>query len=272
MAQNLKIYVSQQSFDDEDEYEIVSSNIDLLNALLNEYLNEDEIHPASLQSYYVDYYHAQVHNGGFSQFVYNTGANERIFTLVEQGLAAMGAEQNLNLFRRAISSLQQFDEAQMEAFLDGEYFGENETRDILNQVSDDFFDLDKQENLIDHNGQWLKRHPDIYCVQDEDEWRRIVADLVAAIPNLEERKAAAEAARPRYAKLIDALCRELGLEFVKINAGNYIEYQGNRYLAWYFSTDQGTRYMLDFGDEAAMFDYQNQTEIGRIDASGFDPE
>ena len=45
MAQNLKIYVSQQSFDDEDEYEIVSSNIDLLNALLNEYLNEDEIHP-----------------------------------------------------------------------------------------------------------------------------------------------------------------------------------------------------------------------------------
>lgn len=65
MAQNLKIYVSQQSFDDEDEYEIVSSNIDLLNALLNEYLNEDEIHPASLQSYYVDYYHAQVHNGGF---------------------------------------------------------------------------------------------------------------------------------------------------------------------------------------------------------------
>ena len=27
MAQNLKIYVSQQSFDDEDEYEIVSSNI-----------------------------------------------------------------------------------------------------------------------------------------------------------------------------------------------------------------------------------------------------
>ena len=71
MAQNLKIYVSQQSFDDEDEYEIVSSNIDLLNALLNEYLNEDEIHPASLQSYYVDYYHAQVHNGGFSQFVYN---------------------------------------------------------------------------------------------------------------------------------------------------------------------------------------------------------
>lgn len=66
MAQNLKIYVSQQSFDDEDEYEIVSSNIDLLNALLNEYLNEDEIHPASLQSYYVDYYHAQVHNGGFS--------------------------------------------------------------------------------------------------------------------------------------------------------------------------------------------------------------
>ena len=96
-----------------------------------------------------------------SQFVYNTGANGRIFALVEQGLAAMGAEQNLNLFRRAISSLQQFDEAQMEAFLDGEYFGENETRDILNRVSDDFSDLDKQENLIDHNGQWLKRHPDI---------------------------------------------------------------------------------------------------------------
>ena len=272
MAQNLKIYVSQQSFDDEDEYEIVSSNIDLLNALLNEYLNEDEIHPASLQSYYVDYYHAQVHNGGFSQFVYNTGANGRIFALVEQGLAAMGAEQNLDLFRRAISSLQQFDEAQMEAFLNGEYFGENETRDILNQVSDDFFDLDKQENLIDHNGQWLKHHPDIHCVQDEEEWQRIVADLVAAIPNLEERKAAAKAARSRYAKLIDALCQAFGLEFVSINAGDFVEYQGNRYLAWYFSTDQGTRYMLDFGGEAAIFDYKNQTEIGRIDAGGFDPE
>ena len=272
MAQNLKIYVSQQSFDDDDVSEIIYSNIYLLNTLFGEYLSEDEIHPASLQSYYVDYYLAQVNNGGFSQFVYNTGANGQIFALVEQGLAAMGAEQNLNLFRRAISSLQQFDEAQMEAFLNGEYFGENETRDILNQVSDDFFDLDKQENLIDHNGQWLKRHPDIYCVQDEDEWQRIVADLVAAIPNLEERKAAAAAVRPRYAKLIDALCRELGLELVSINAGDFVEYQGNRYLAWYFSTDQGTRYMLDFGGEAAMFDYKNRTEIGRIDASGFDPE
>lgn len=139
-------------------------------------------------------------------------------------------------------------------------------------MCDDFFDLDKQENLIDHNGQWLKRHPDIYCVQDEDEWQRIVADLVAAILNLEERKAAAEAARPRYAKLIDALCRKLGLELVSINAGDFVECQGNRYLAWYFSTDQGTRYMLDFGGEAAMFDYKNRTETGRIDASGFDPE
>jgi hypothetical protein len=54
----------------------------------------------ALLSYYVDYYLAEVNNGGFAQFVYNTAWKPRVVALVKQGLSAIGALKHAELFWR----------------------------------------------------------------------------------------------------------------------------------------------------------------------------
>lgn len=67
-----QVTITKESMEDEDPYGVILSNIDIINDLLSNHVRHDEICIQSLKSYYVDYYLAQVNNGGFSQFVYNS--------------------------------------------------------------------------------------------------------------------------------------------------------------------------------------------------------
>jgi hypothetical protein len=58
------IIVTQEAMDSPDSYDLVMSNIDVVNGLFSRYLNEEEICREALYSYYVDYYLAQAYNGG----------------------------------------------------------------------------------------------------------------------------------------------------------------------------------------------------------------
>ena len=53
------ILVSQQSLGSDDSYAVIESNIDSVNALLKRLVEDEEITPEALKSYYVDYYLAQ---------------------------------------------------------------------------------------------------------------------------------------------------------------------------------------------------------------------
>ncbi len=263
-----KIYIAQSALDSHDTSEIVYSNIDLLNELFNELVYEHEAHTAALQSYYVDYYLAQVNNGGFAQFVYNSQANRKLYEQVAQGLSNMGAVQHLALFQRNLGSLKSLSETEFEDYLADDYFSdEDPVCNTLNQHNDAFYALQQQEDLTEYNANWLKHHPDLHPIANDEQWQQILHSIIAQIPNLAERQAEQENNRPRYVKIISALCQQNGNELVSINAADYIQYQGKRHFACYFNTEQGTRYMLDFGDQAAMFDYDSEEEIIRIDVS-----
>src|SRR5215510_6523910 len=95
------VIVSDQSFASTDPYDIISSNIEFVNALFGEHLRADEIAPDALRSYYVDYYLAQVNNGGFSQFVYNSHWSPLMNGYIREGLAAMKAAGHLALFNES---------------------------------------------------------------------------------------------------------------------------------------------------------------------------
>jgi len=84
------VIVSDQSFASTDPEDIIYSNVELVNALFEELLEEDEIAPDALRSYYVDYYLAQLENGGFSQFVYNSQWSPLTNGFIREGLAAKG--------------------------------------------------------------------------------------------------------------------------------------------------------------------------------------
>jgi hypothetical protein len=97
---------------------------------------------------------------------------------------------------------------------------------------------------------------------DEDEILTVIEQVSAKIPNLEQRKQQAAENQPRYFKIIEELCQQLGQELDRITIGDPShQYNGQEIVAWHFLTEQGHFYMLDLGDQALMFDDQDQQVI-----------
>ncbi len=140
------VIVSDQSVANADPCAIVYSNIELVNALFGEHLRADEIAPDALRSYYVDYYLAQVNNGGFSQFVYNSHWSPLMNGFIRDGLAAMKAVGHLALFNENAAFLDRLGADRLQAFFESEYFDSNPERDALDANNDRFY-------THQHNGQ-----------------------------------------------------------------------------------------------------------------------
>ena len=260
------IVVSSQSIESDDPYDVIYSNIRFLNDLQDQYIKVEELSENALRSYYVDFYLAQVNNGGFSQFVYNSGWDERTVRFIREGLESMGANRHLELFEESAAILDSLGPDGLEKFLEGEYFGENEERDILNRFDDKFYDLCEHEDLIELNSKWIKGHPSL-VVMSAEELNAEVERRAATLPDREARIAEALADEPRFTKLIRALCVEAGHEFLRITAGNpNHEYNGQQVLGWHFLTNQGHFYMIDADGMAMMFDGESDKQIVSIEA------
>jgi hypothetical protein len=260
------VIVSQQSYQSDEPYDIIGSNISFVNALFKAYLHTDEIAPDALRSYYVDYYLAQQDNGGFSQFVYNSRWSTLVVTWVREGLAAMGANQQLALFEESAALLNTLGEKRLELFLQSGYFDDNEERDLLNTLSDRFSILKDHENLVVLNATWLRTLPHL-VVMTIKEVEAEVQRRSIAIPDREQRIARARANEPRYVKLIRALCTQIGHQLSRITAGDPTHvYAGQPTLAWHFITDQGHHYMVEAEDKALMFRGDTQECIAQVAA------
>lgn len=259
------VIVSDRSFASSEPYDIIESNISVVNVMFEEHLRADEIAPDAMCSYWVDYYLAQVKNGGFSQFVYNSRWALAIISAVAEGLRAMGAKEHAALFARGREQVRALGERRLCAYFESEYFGKNRTRDRLNAINDEFFETDRREDLIEHNAAWLRGLPDL-VVLSIDQMRAEIDRRAAALPDLDERIATARANEPRYTKLIRALCEAAGQELSHVTAGDPgHEYQGQNTLAWHFISDRGHHYMVETEDAAIMFDGDTDAEVTRIE-------
>lgn len=158
-----KIIVSKNSFDSIEPYDIIDSNISFINLLKEEGFT-GELCLEAETSYYIDYYHSQVKNGGFSQFVYNSGWNDELNELIRSGLEKIQAKEHLAFFNQQAILVDTYDELELAKFLDGDYFGKNPTRHALD--NDDFFKI--TENLIELNAQWLKKQPNLLTLTIEE--------------------------------------------------------------------------------------------------------
>ncbi len=267
------ILVSKQSVSSDDGYDIIDSNIESVNELVDRLVEYDEITPEALKSYYVDYYLAQVLNGGFSQFIHNIGCDGQIIEFVQEGLVDMQAKEHAALFEKSLGIIERLSEEELDRFLDSEFFGENAERDALNEFNDEFYALNQRDDLIEYNSRWLKQHPKLKAL-DEGELEDVIDAIVAKIPDLEEREAAALDNQPRYAQVIELLCDASGRELDRITAGDPShEHEGKTRVAWHFLTDDGQHfYMVDLGDKALMFDGESNKLIVEIDVSHLDAD
>jgi hypothetical protein len=267
MSLDKSVVVSDQSYASNEPYDLVESNVLFVNALFEQHLRADEIAPDALRSYYVDYYVAQVNNGGFSQFVYNSGWSPSLIGMVRDGLSAMKAAEHLKLFEKSADIVRQMEPDRLQAFLRGKYFGTNAERDALDANDDRFFDLSKTDDLIAINAAWLRGLPGLRVMTPE-QMQAEVERRAAALPDREQRRRAALENEPHYMKLIRALSLKAGHAFLHVTAGDPTHrHNGKRVLAWHFITDRGHHYMVEADGRAVMFDGTTNKPIAEINAA-----
>jgi hypothetical protein len=260
------VIVSDQSFASTEPYDIISSNIELVNALFGEHLRADEIPPDALRSYYVDYYLAQVENGGFSQFVYNSHWSPLMNGFIREGLAGMKAVRHLALFDESAALVDRLGADGLQTFLESDYFDDNAERDSLDANNDRFSELSETEDLVALNAAWLRSLPNLRMMT-ADEIKAEVARRATALPDRAERVRAALENEPRYMKLIRALCGAAGHELSRVTGGDPThEHNGTRVLAWHFLTDKGHHYMVDADGKAVMFNGTTKEMVTEVEA------
>jgi uncharacterized protein DUF4375 len=260
------VIVSDQSVASADPYDVVYSNIELVNALFGEHLRADEIAPDALRSYYVDYYLAQINNGGFSQFVYNSHWSPLMNAFIREGLLAMKAVGHLALFNESAALVDRLGADRLQTFFESEYFDTNAERDALDANNERFYALSETEDLIALNAAWLRSLPGL-TARTADEIKAEVARRGAELPDREERVRAALANEPRYLKLIRALIAKAGHELSRVTAGDPThQHNGERVVAWHFLTDKGHHYMVDAGGKAVMFNGTTKEKVTEVEA------
>lgn len=257
------IVVSTTSRASDDPVLVIASNISFINALLAEHVRITEVAVDAVRSYYVDYFYAQMMNGGFSQFVYNSRWNPVVVDFVRTGLAAMGAKKELTAFNKGARFVDQAGEAWRAAFLARAYFGDNLHRDAYN----DALGHKPFVTLQESNARWLRTHPKL-VVATVDDMAAEVARRGRALPDRAARIAAARAAEPRDLRLVRALCEKAGHVFDRRTAASLVDDNGQRVWGYFFLTDRGPHLMIDRGDRAVMFAYDDRaTVIAEVDAA-----
>lgn len=259
--------------------DVVDANVDVVNAMYAELLDADEIAPSALCSYYVDFYLTQALGGGFAQYVFTVPERGEIDAYVREGLAGMGATAHLDLFNRSVEAFDSLSEEEADAYLDGDAELGLEGDDdgvtvpqavqLLERLDEAFEPLLETEDIVALNAAWLRSRPDL-LVLDTDELERHIQERVSRIPNLAEREAeAAEEeirSAPEFELIIRELCEVAGQTLLKITMGdpNY-EYDGERVLAWHFTTDQGDYLMVEDDEEAFMLHPETREIVAAVE-------
>jgi hypothetical protein len=151
-----RIIISETAMNSENLQDVIHSNISVINLMREEGIDDDLIHEDAIMSYYLDYYTAQCTEGNFAQFVFNSSWDNELNELVEEGLALIGAEKQLEFFQQQRKKVKLMSSVKLNKFLNGKLEGVNPTRDLLNTQS--FLAI--EENVVDLNANFLKSHPD----------------------------------------------------------------------------------------------------------------
>ncbi|MFC9352519.1 hypothetical protein [Arthrobacter sp. NPDC057013] len=265
--------------DSGSDAETVDSNVAVVNTMYQELLGPGEIAPNALRSYFVDFYLTQSLGGGFAQYVFTAPDREELDAYVREGLEAMGAARHVDLFDRTAEAFDALSEEEADIYLDGESdAGEDgelpERVQAMEDLDAEFESLLETEDIVALNAAWLRGQEGLLVLND-DELTAHIAKRVAALPDLEERRAEAEEEAlenaPEFEVIIRELCDIAGYELQKITMGdpNY-DHNGETVLAWRFSTDHGDFLMIEEDDEAFMLNPETKEIVAAVEFEELD--
>ena len=265
------VVLTSSSIETTDE-EAVEANVSVVDAMHTALLRTEEMSPVAVRSYYVDFYLTQALDGGFAQYVFMSIDRAETDTLIREGMAGMGASAHLDLFNRTVEAFAALSEDETEQYLDGGLDDTDEAPDgvlLMEELDGEFEELLESENITALNAAWLRGQADL-VVLDDEEVGPYIQRLAALIPDLPERQAQADAEAledaPDFEIIIRELCSIAGYELVKITMGdpNYM-HDGDKTLAWHFSTDHGDFLMVEEDDEAFMINPETQEIVAAVE-------
>ncbi|MEO8282447.1 MAG: hypothetical protein ABI568_03430 [Pseudarthrobacter sp.] len=258
--------------------EVVDANVHVVNAMYGSLLDSGEIAPVALRSYYVDFYVTQSLEGGFAQYVF-TADRDEVDPLIREGLESMGATAHLELFNRTVSVFDALSEEDEERYLDGDLDAEEESNDAvrtMEELDGEFEELFETENITALNTAWLLGQESL-LVLDDEELSAYIERQVALLPDLEERQARADDEAldnaPDFEVIIRELCDVAGYALEKITLGdpNY-GHNGEKTLAWHFSTDHGDFLMVEEEEEAFMINPETHEIVAAVEFEEVDDD
>lgn len=164
--QELKsLIVSRRSFDSPEAYDIINSNITVVNLLRCEGYPDIMIPTVAIQSYWVDFYRAQMVNGGFAQFVFNSRWNPDIVAAVNDGLAKMANPAHVAYWKARAAVVESLPSRDLATFIAGPFFGDP----LVPELDDSaFFDVHRDQNLVEANSAFLRAAPSLQPLSIED--------------------------------------------------------------------------------------------------------
>jgi hypothetical protein len=264
--------------------EVVDSNVAVVNTMYQELLGAGEIAPNALRSYFVDFYLTQSLGGGFAQYVFTAPDREELDAYIREGLEGMGAAGHADLFNRTAEAFDSLSEEEADIYLDGVADASESDEDgvlpervqAMEDLDAEFESLLETEDIVALNAAWLRGQEGLLVLND-DELTAHVAKRVAALPDLEERRAEAEEEAlenaPEFEIIIRELCGIAGYELQKITMGdpNY-SHNGETVLAWRFSTDHGDFLMIEDDEEAFMLNPDTKEIVAAVEFEELDED
>ncbi|WP_298274641.1 MULTISPECIES: hypothetical protein [Alphaproteobacteria] len=223
--------------------------VDIVNQLLFDGgFTRAELPPELLMGYSVDYYLAQVRNGGHAQFGHNSRLIEGTLSDIRQGLVAMGDSEAAGIF----ADFEAYSRDDPAGFTQGLSDG---WKNPVMKALDESFYAGPSERLTGTNAAWLKSRPVFEVLEDiwpDSSYNQALRTLVASNPNAQLRNAerkrlAAEAQMrdPLFQTLRFAVERPgSGVEFRHWIGGSQVEIEGYVGGEWGVETSAGRARVL----------------------------
>lgn len=247
-----KIYLTESN-----PTQLVSNNIEQVNTYFDLHIASEEILPAVLHSYFVDYYLSQVMSGGIAQFAHSSQWRSAVMQYVEFGLAEMGATEHLELLDEiADVIMQDIGIDNFISFTQQNFSVESEIKTKLNTLNDKFFTINARQNLSTLNQDFLQTHPQTVFVSFA-EFQTILSELKQN-PVLQEKQNQHLANLPSYERYILRLCEQYGCELIHIMDRESDDEN------WHFFTSRGRFFMVENGDDVLMMTYRNPEIVASL--------
>jgi hypothetical protein len=151
------VLLTQECIDNADVAAAVQMNVTILNHFLRTYRYLiPEVAPESVHSYSVDFYYAQVMNGGHGQFAHNAKGMPNTWKFAREGLGLMGANEHLKIFDQFEAIIKAGGERASQIIRNAGFSKEDPEVEALDNA---FYELEKRNPVTAMNGKWIKSLP-----------------------------------------------------------------------------------------------------------------